>query len=574
MVARAKLFGSNKALLDTGPLVGMYNAKRYSELESILQELVERNPEAGQFWKILGVTQRSLGKEAILAMRKATELLPDDAEAFNNLGVTLCHTGRYQEAVSTLRRSVEICPDYLVGLNSLGLALYCHEQYGESIEINRKVLSIDPDNFDALNNLGISLTSIGELDEAVVSLRRALVINPSSVLAYTNLGNALQFLGEIDEAIVCFLQSLSLRPGDVNARANLGTLLHQKGDFGDALACYEIALSLRPNDATILYNRSFTLLALGRLSEGWIDYEQRPSRLEVRHLDTPFWFGEDLSSKSILIWGEQGIGDEIRLAGMFAEVIDRASRCVIECNAKLLPLFTRTFPQAQIVIKTYPPHPSTLNNIDYQCAAGSLARWLRPTVESFPERETYLIPDPGRVQYWRDRLAELGPGPKIGFSWRSMKNHGSRMLYYTTLDLWGPIFTLPGVDFVNLQYDQCDEELNAASKQFGVPLHEFPELDMLNDLDETAALIQALDLVISAPTAPSIMAAALGVPSWVIGYEQGWQMLGTSYMPWFPTMRHFFRQSGQSRSDIIADIAKLLEAALGLESSENALVSP
>lgn len=544
-------------------LIAMFEAKRFAELEGITRDLVEHYPNSGLVWKLLGATLLSLKKEAFPELTKAAELLPNDPEALHNLGSALIAKGRYGEAISYLGRAIEIKPDYAAAFARLGMAHQFIGQYAEALAHYEKALKLDSMIPDVHNNLGIVLTTIGRLEEAVVQLRRAIEIEPHKANPYRNLANALQFLGDLEGAVECNYQALAMWPADVHGRINLGNALQMLDRHHEAIQCFEIALTLDPNNEPAIYNRGYSMLSIGRLAEGWADYDHRPSRNEMRHATLSHWAGEDLTGKSILIWGEQGVGDEIRLASLYAEVIERSSHCVIECHAKLLPLFARTFPRAQVVTKTYPPHPATLDSVDYQCAAGSLARWLRPTVESFPERTSYLTPDPERVQYWRDRLADIAPGPKIGFCWRSMKNHGSRMLYYTTLDLWGPIFTLPGVHFVNLQYDKCDEELEAARRQFGIPLHEFPEVDMLNDLDETAALTQALDLVISSPTAPSIMAAALGIPSWVIAYNKDWQMFGTDYMPWFPTMRNFCRQWNQSPSDIITEIAQLLESALG-----------
>lgn len=549
-------------------LFALFKDGRYEELEVIALELVERHPNSGLAWKMLGNAQRFLKKEPLPALFRAVELLPDDIEALTNLGFGLVIVGRHEEAAVHLIKAINIKPDDAIAYSVLGVALQCQLRHDEAIASFEKALSFKYQTLELLNNLCISLTAVERLDDAVPILRKAIEIDPNDVRAYKTLATALMHLGDLDGAVACHLQALEFRPNDALARANFGATLHTLGRYVEAIQCYEIALLLDPTYEAAIYNRGYSYLALGRLAQGWVDYDYRPSRLELRHPELPFWAGEDLSGKSVLIWGEQGIGDEIRIAGMFAEVVERSSRCVIECHIKLLPLFARTFPRALVVVKTNPPHPDTLDKMDYQCAAGSLARWLRPTIESFPQRESYLTPDPQRVQYWRDLFGKLGPGPKIGFCWRSKVNVGSRKLYYTTLDLWEPIFTLPGVHFVNLQYDQCDEELNAARKQFGIPLYEFPEVDMLNDLDETAAFTQALDLVISSPTAPSIMAAALGIPSWVIGYDRGWQALGTDYMPWFPTMRVFYRQSDQSRSDIIAAIAKLLESALGLEPLE------
>lgn len=543
-------------------LVALFDAKRFAELEGIALQLVESHPNSGLVWKILGATLLSLKKEALPELIKAVELLPNDEESLVHLGVALIAKERYAEAIAHLSKAVKIKPDYADAHARLGLAYHFIERYAEALAHLEKALSIDPQVASVHNNLGMLLTTTGRLDEAVTHLRRAIEIDPQRVSAHKNLGNALQFLGDLEGAVECGYQALAIRPADVNALINLGNALQKLCRHHEAIQCYEIALELDPNNEIVINNRSYSMLSIGRLADGWADYDYRPSLLKMRHATLAHWAGEDLTGKSIVLWREQGLGDELMFASMYGEVIERAARCVIECHPKLLPLFARTFPRAQVVLKTTPPHPAALDAMDYQCAAGSLARWLRPSLQSFPEREGYLTPNPERVQYWQDRFAEIGPGPKIGFCWRSMKNHGSRMLHYTTLDLWGPIFTIPGMHFVNLQYDKCDEELDAARQQFGIPLHAFQEVDLLNDLDEAAALTQALDLVISAGTATSVMAAALGVPTWLIEHSKGWTMLGADYMPWFPTQRNFCRKWNQPWNEVIADIAQLLESAL------------
>ena len=543
-------------------LIAMFAAKRFTELEGIAVELVERHPNSGVGWKLLGATLLSLKKEALPELFNAVGLLPNDAEALNNLGVALTTKGRYAEALAHLGKAIEMKPDYADAYGRLGMAYQFMGRYAEALVYYEKALSLDPTIADSHNNLGIVLTTIGRLDEAVIHLRKAIELEPHRANAYKNLGNALQFLGDLDGAAQCSYQALALWPADVHGRINLGNTLQKMGRHDEAIQCFEIALALDLNNEAAIYNRSFSMLSLGRLPEGWADYDYRPTRNEARHATLPHWAGEDLTGKSIVLWGEQGIGDELLYASMYAEVISRAASCVIECHPKLLPLFVRTFPGAQVVLKTDPPQPVNLDTIHYQCAAGSLARWLRPSLQSFPECASYVTANPERVQDWRKRLAEIGPGPKIGFCWRSMKNHGSRMLHYSTLDLWGPIFTLPGVHFVNLQYDKCHEELDAASQLFGVPLHALSEVDLLNDLDEAAALTQALDLVISAGTASSVIAAALGVPTWLIEHSKDWGMLGADYMPWLPAQRNFCRHWNQPWSEVIAEIAQLLESAL------------
>jgi len=141
-------------------------------------------------------------------------------------------------------------------------------------------------------------------------------------------------------------------------------------------------------------------------------------------------------------------------------------------------------------------------------------KFFRPTVESFPERAGYLTPDPERVAYWKARLDDLGPGPKVGICWRSGMRSADRNRYYTSLDQWGPIFDVPSVHFVSLQYDDCKAELDAARAKHGVEIHMPDGIDLKNNLDDAAALTAALDLVLSAPTSVGMTAIGVGTELW------------------------------------------------------------
>ena len=216
---------------------------------------------------------------------------------------------------------------------------------------------------------------------------------------------------------------------------------------------------------------------------------------------------------------------------------------------------------AEVVPQTQPPHLRTRQpGIDFQIPAASLARWLRPSLESFPQRRGYLVPDPARAARWRERIGALGPGLKVGICWRSMVNKWARSLDSTQLNQWGPILTAPGVHFVNLQYGQCDEELREAGRLFGARIHVWDDMDLKDDQDGLAALIPALDLVVSALTALVQMAGSVGAPVWVLSHlgAQGWWGLGTDHCPWHPSVRLFPRGATEPWEPVIATVASEL----------------
>lgn len=142
----------------------------------------------------------------------------------------------------------------------------------------------------------------------------------------------------------------------------------------------------------------------------------------------------------------------------------------------------------------------------------------------------------------------------IGICWRSRFVTAERAANYTILDQWAPVFAVPGVRFVTLQYDECEAELAAAEQRFGIAILR-PPVDLLNDLDGAAALTAALDLVISAGTSVAEMAGALGVPVWRLSAPGEWTALGTGCRPWYPAMRLFTPPPGGTLSDALAAMA-------------------
>ena len=169
---------------------------------------------------------------------------------------------------------------------------------------------------------------------------------------------------------------------------------------------------------------------------------------------------------------------------------------------------------------------------------GSALPFLRKTLGDFP-RNAFLRADTEKRAMFRERLAQLGPGPYVGICWRSMVMGAKRGKYYSPLDSWKPILSLPGVTFVNLQYGDVAPELDAVREKLGITVHNFEDLNLKDDLDGAAALTDACDLVISAPTAAAAMAGALGRETWFLVASRVWPQLGTDYYPWYGSTRVF-----------------------------------
>lgn len=228
-------------------MVALFNAGHHAELESRARSLVERYPDSGFVWKILGVTLQTQGKDSLSALRKAAELLPDDAEAHYNLGNTLLMLGRPDEAVASYRRALQIRPDDAEAHYNLANTLLMLGRPDEAEAGYRRALQIKPGNVLAYYNLGNILHERGRLAEAEASYRRALQIKPDSADIHTNLGNILQDMDRLDEAEASFRQALQIKPDHAEAHSNLGKLLLDRGRLDEAEASFQRALQIRPD---------------------------------------------------------------------------------------------------------------------------------------------------------------------------------------------------------------------------------------------------------------------------------------------------------------------------------------
>lgn len=306
--------------------------------------------------------------------------------------------------------------------------------------------------------------------------------------------------------------------------------------------------------------RAFDHLHHGRWDEGWSDYEARFDAWgQSYRLPQAPWRGEPLEGKSILVFREQGIGEEILFASCVPELVERSASCIVTCAHRLRALFRRSFPDAlirswessgKVVWMRTKEEAAALGAIgtDYQTPAGSVPRYLRRHTGDFPSVAGYLVPDRRRLRVWRERLAALGPGPKIGISWQGGKDLAN--LRRVPWEIWRQIVTVPGACFVNLQYGDCARQLETMRRQWGVEVHDWEGSDRWWNLDALAAQIAALDLVITVPNATAHMAGAVGTPVWIFSTPR-WRRLWITdapRVPWYPSARVFADRGGDWQS--------------------------
>ena len=547
--AQAHLQRAIRALADEDP---------QTAAESALKVL-QQDDHNGYGWYVLAIARDKAGdfKASLQCYEAAMQLLPQQAEIANDLGRLAYRMGMKPIAEKLFLRYLEHRPDSLEAANNLACVMRDQNRYAEAIEVLRGAIQGAPDNALLWNTLATVLSEQGEFGGAITFFLEALRCDPALFRARYNLGNARLALGDIDQALEDNTAALE-QVAAADERAMMGLA------------------------------RSTILLVKGEIGPGWDAYEARldPQYADVTNfmIDRPRWTPEaDLKGRSLLLMGEQGLGDEVLFANVVPDVLEALGpdgKLYLAVEKRLVPLFQRSFPTAVVgAHATYRVDATTVRGapfvkdqqaIDLWSPLGSLLRRFRRNVSDFPPRPAFLRADPARVAHWRKVLAAAGEGPKVGLLWKSLRLEGARLRYFSPFEQWAPVLSAPGVALVNLQYGDCAEEIAEAKARLGVDIWTPPGIDLKDDLDEVAALSCALDLVIGPANATSNIAAACGAPVWLLSTPAAWPRLGTDRYPWYPTVRTFLPPAFNQWDPALRDMADSLAEWAWAQGTEGA----
>jgi tetratricopeptide (TPR) repeat protein len=504
--------------------------------------------------------QRNEKQEAVQTINNALRYYPNDYRFSFLLGKILLSAQNFIDAALALEIASKLAPE------NHEVHFYvarCHEfqnRLDKAVLHYAKAIELKPDFFEALTNLGGLSLRLGRTDYAQEYVSRALNHREDSANLWVTMGNVRQAQGRFPEAVSCYRKAHEIDPGDPRARYNMSRFQ----PLQESLEQTRRVIADDPSLGEPHYHLAIGLLSTGQLSDGWREYEWRFKKEQKpvtrRPFSLPWWQGEPLPEKSLLIWAEQGLGDEILFAGAFDDALKIAPQGVIECEPRLVSLFSRSFIGAQIVPRTHPVQAVTmLPSLQYQCAAGSLMQWLRLELNAFKRQKyPYLIPNPERVDHWRRWLRSLGTQKKVGLCWRSMKPGVFRSMGYPSILECEHLFSDHEVQWVNLQYDNCAEELQMVKDKFGTEIIVPEGLDLMNDMDDQAALMRALDGVVSAGTATAQLAGAVGARLLMFGTGRPWTQLGTDYLPFYPGAKYLFRQSAEQPWQEFLQLSKIM----------------
>jgi tetratricopeptide (TPR) repeat protein len=516
-----------------------HRSGRLADAERTYRQILSIDSHHADSIHLLGMIAFQSGQyEAASQMiRQAIALNKKEALYHSNLGTVLQAMGKLKEAIQCYQRAVALKPDYAEAHNNLGVTLSAQGKHDEAMSHYQRVLALNPNHADAHTNLGVLLFDQGHVNDAITHYRRALALKPDCAETLSNLGNALNVQGKLNDAVACYVRAVTLKPDYATAYGNLGNVLQAQNKFDDALACYDRVLALKPGSADALHSKALAQLLQGQFAAGWTNYEHRWNTIghaPIRAYPQPLWTGEKLAAGKLLLWGEQGVGDEIMFAGLIPDVIGAGHSCILDCDPRLKPLFTRSFPQLEVVSGT------NELGISAHLPTGSLPGIFRNNLEAFAATTSpYLMADHAQTDQFRARYSN---GRRlVGLAWHTnnQKTGPSRCM---NLSQFAPLFERSDISWVSLQYGDHDE-LERQASDAHAPLQVDRAVDQFRDMDTFAAQVAAMDLVITIDNSTAHLAGALGIPVWVLlPFARDWRwLLDREDCPWYPAMR-LFRQ--------------------------------
>ena len=457
---------------------------------------------------------------------------PTDARILKLCGVTHCELGDYETGLKFLTRFTKLVAEDYEVWSFMCMAAVKTGKYVEGTIYATKAIAIEPLKADGYNNLGAAFLALARFDDAAQAFHTALAIDAENIMAMSNLATTAQKMGKYDEAIGIY--------ENVFLKIEAGTLA----------------------EAECKYRASFAYLGSGRLSEGWELYEygfiplDSTSRNPKRKFNVPQWNGEPEPSKKLLIWGEQGLGDEIQFYTLIEDALLSCPNIIVECEPRLQSLLQRAYPQ--ITVRGWARNQRVIiEDYDLHIPAGSLMRLFRNEINDYKKFKPYIKPDYRLTEKFSARLTDIKEKIFVGISWRSIKIDASRRRYYLMLEQLSGILSNPKYTIVNLQYGDCEEELKRAEEVLGIKILRWNDVDLKDDQEAVAALIDLVDVVISPQSAVAQMTMASGKELIIFG-PKGWEFLGQDKFPWGHSVNYIAPADNEELEAVVPRIEKEL----------------
>jgi len=611
----AQTLPSREALLLLGA-----SSIRTGNLEAAIdsfKRILSSHPGDLEATKGLGLAYQRQGRltDALAAYEAVLQAAADDADTHVNMAVILRTQGETAKAISHLKRAITLQPGLAVAYLNLGNCYWDRDELDQAGAAYLQCLRLDPrasraamglagvfqaqknpekaeltlrtaqkfapDNAELFAHLGRLAYERADDNEALALLARARQIAPDSPVVLHHAAAIERALGFWDQAETHLRHALEIVPDDSDFLLELARTLSARGDTPAASGILARARKLYETDPEVRYSCALAALADGDLTQGWTDFSWRmktrnygrPRFSHLPKLDEPHFGGQ-----KTVIWGDQGVGDEIIYGSLLQDMRHQSRNIVCEIDRRLAPLFRRGFPELSFVERSFQLAAGiaaedeaaawraaalapALTGATRQIALPDLGVWLRPGFADFPRHAGYLRADPERVAAFRHWLAAWrGDDRIVGVSWKSQRAGIGRSKSVSLTDIAAGL-PADGIRFVSLQYGAVAADIAQAEQQASRRIAVAPGLDCFDDLDGLAALITACDAVVAVSNVTAHLAGSLGKPTGLLcGAVHPWYWFrDRADSPWYPSLCIFRQEREGSWDAPLAACARWIE---------------
>ena len=479
---------------------------------------------------------------------------PANFDALHGLGQINHQRGRLDVALSLIQAALKADLSRADGFASLGLVFHSLAQHERALTSYDEGLRIEADNAELLSRRGVALLELGRPHEARASFDRALAADPAHRDALGNRGNALLKLNRVAEALAAYDCALRLAPGNAALLTNRAVALRRLDRPQEAAMSARRALRSRPDHAQARFVESVALLTLGDFSAGWRGYEARWQvgwLASQRHKFTvPPWLGkEPLAGKTILLHAEQGLGDTIQFVRYAPLLAARGAKIALEVQPELVRLLSGAGAVGTVVARNAP-----LPHFDFHCPLLSLPLACATELTTIPAEIPYVAPAADEIALWRARLPRRRP--LIGLAWSGTRSHDNDLNRSLRLATLAPLLDLPEATFVSLQHEVREEDVAYLESRKNI----VRLAPALRDFADTAAVVAALDAVISVDTAVAHLAGAMGKPLFLmLPFAADFRWLRERRdSPWYPSARLYRQPAFGDWNSVVGILAREL----------------
>jgi tetratricopeptide (TPR) repeat protein len=493
--------------------------------------------------------------ELAKAERLYTECLqrhPGNFDALHGLGQINHQRGRLDVALSLIQAALKADLSRADGFASLGLVFHSLAQHERALTSYNAGLRIEADDAELLSRRGVALLELGRAHEALESFDRSLAADPAHLDALGNRGNALLKVNRVADALAAYDRALEFAPDNAPLLTNRAVALRRLDRPQEALMSAKRALNSKPDFAPARFVDSVARLTLGDFSAGWRGYESRGAVGNVaakdRRFTAPLWLGEEsLEGKSILLHAEQGFGDTIQFVRYAPLVAARGATIVLEVQTELLRLLS-----CIAGIETLAARNAPLPRFDFHCPLLSLPLACATELATIPAEIPYIAPAEDEVALWRARLPRRRP--LIGLAWSGTRSHDNDLNRSMRLAMLAPLLDLPDVAFVSLQHEVREEDVAYLESRTNI----VRVAPALRDFADTAAVVAALDAVISVDTAVAHLAGAMGKPLFLmLPFAADFRWLRERRdNPWYPSARLYRQPAFGDWNSVVGVLAR------------------